>query len=185
GRGGNVYRYVALHPAFPARPRGFLLAYEEIFAGSVRPTSRFADARRVAESLAPRGSALASSLDSANLEARVATFAARIDSSDKLCWWARSRVAPGSAPTSRACPKSRCERRRWPPAPPGSRNRESSPAPNPAARGFRPPAGHPRSGSSDGPSRRRSLRRPGGTREDGRGKRDEGRRSGRRCRRGL
>ena len=86
---GDVYRYVRVHPEFPARRRLFLIAYEEVTQSKDRATSRLDDVRRLAGTIAPRGKGLAGDIESAWLDARIATFGARIDSTDRLVWTAR------------------------------------------------------------------------------------------------
>jgi hypothetical protein len=86
GRTGVSYRWIALHPDFPKRRRAFVLAFDEGGPKGRSVASRVKDARAVAASLVPHGVGLAGGIESAYLDARVATFAARIDSATKLCW---------------------------------------------------------------------------------------------------
>lgn len=98
GRAATSWRWIALHPAFPARRRAFLLSYDESApSGATRPDG-LAAARRLAASVAPAtGRGLAGPLGEAWLEARAAAFAARIDSAQRLCWRDRPAAAPGQA----------------------------------------------------------------------------------------
>jgi hypothetical protein len=97
-RAGSVSRWVALHPDFPRRRRAYFLEIDEDTAPGARTVSRVPDALAVLRSLAPRGNGLAGGLAEAYIDARAATFAARIDSTTKLCWFSRgSDASPARA----------------------------------------------------------------------------------------
>jgi hypothetical protein len=95
-RVGAVMRWVALHPDFPRRRRAFLLALDEETVPGARPVSRTSDAMTALRSVVPRGAGLGGGLAEAYLDARTATFAARIDSTTKLCWFSRGADASPS-----------------------------------------------------------------------------------------
>lgn len=86
---GETYRWVALHPGFPGRRRAFLLAFDEYTAKDAKVPNQLAEVRRMAGTLLPKGKGLAGNLEEGWLDARLATYAARIDSSDRLCWTVR------------------------------------------------------------------------------------------------
>ncbi len=85
-RGGEVWRWVALSPDFPRRRRAFLVALDEQTLAGAKVVPHDADARALFASLAPTGNGLAGGLVDAYLDARVAAFAAHIDSTTRLCW---------------------------------------------------------------------------------------------------
>jgi hypothetical protein len=88
-RVGTISRWVALHPDFPRRRRAFSLALDEETLPGARQVSRLPDAMASLRTLVPRGAGLGGGLAEAYLDARAATFAARIDSTTKLCWSSR------------------------------------------------------------------------------------------------
>lgn len=92
---GSSWRWVALHPSYPAVRRAFTLAYDESAPRGGTAPARLNAARALAASLAPAGRGLAGPLDEAWLDARAAAFAARIDSAQRLCWTRRSDAASG------------------------------------------------------------------------------------------
>ncbi|MEO6462915.1 MAG: hypothetical protein ABIP29_07550 [Candidatus Eisenbacteria bacterium] len=92
---GTSWRWVALHPRFPAARRAFTLAYDESAPRGGSAPARLNAARSRAASLAPAGRGLAGPLDEAWLDARAAAFAARIDSAQRLCWTRRADAASG------------------------------------------------------------------------------------------
>jgi hypothetical protein len=94
GVAATSWRWIALHPSFPARRRAFVLSYDESSPpGATRPDG-LATARRLAASVVPAsGRGLAGPLGEAWLEARAAAFAARIDSAQRLCWRERPQAA--------------------------------------------------------------------------------------------
>ena len=94
-RGGSSWRWVALHPRFPAVRRAFTLAYDESYPREGTPPNRLAAARALAATVAPAGNGLAGPLSEAWLDARADAFAARIDSAQRLCWTSRPDAAPG------------------------------------------------------------------------------------------
>ena len=85
-RVGAITRWVALHPDFPRRRRAFSLALDEETLSGAKAVPRLSDAMAVLRSVVPRGRGLGGGLAEAYLDARAATFAARIDSTTKLCW---------------------------------------------------------------------------------------------------
>ncbi len=93
----TVTRWVALHPAFPARRRAFLVSFDETAPPTAARSRREAEARACALSLAAAGRGLSGDLAEAWLDARAAAFAARIDSAQALCWSARPNAASGRA----------------------------------------------------------------------------------------
>lgn len=94
-RSGVSWRWVALHPRFPAVRRAFTLAYDESYPRDATPPNRLAAARALAGSITPTGQGLIGPLSEAWLDARADAFAARIDSSQRLCWTWRADAAPG------------------------------------------------------------------------------------------
>jgi len=86
---GTISRWVALHPDFPRRRRAFFLALDEETVPGARQASRIPDAMAALRSLVPRGAGFGGGLAEAYLDARAATFAARIDSTTRLCWSSR------------------------------------------------------------------------------------------------
>ena len=94
-QGANVWRWVALHPRFPAVRRAYTLNYDESFTRGAATPGQLTTARAVAASLMSNGRGLAGPLDEAWLDARASAFAARIDSAQKLCWSNRSDGVPG------------------------------------------------------------------------------------------
>jgi len=94
GRAATSWRWIALHPAFPARRRAFVLSYDESSTPGATRSDGLATARRLASSVTPSaGRGLAGPLGEAWLEARAAAFAARIDSAQRLCWSGRPQAA--------------------------------------------------------------------------------------------
>src|SRR5260221_9781648 len=83
---GDVRRWVALHPDFPRRRRAYLVSLDEQTLAKARAVPRGAAAGTLARSLEPEGVGLAGGLVDAYLDARVSTFAARIDTTTRLCW---------------------------------------------------------------------------------------------------
>jgi len=83
---GDVRRWVALHPDFPRRRRAYVVSLDEQTLPKARPVPHGAAAVALARSLTPEGIGLAGGLMDAYLDARVSTFAARIDTTTRLCW---------------------------------------------------------------------------------------------------
>jgi hypothetical protein len=83
---GDVRRWVALHPDFAHRRRAYVVSLDEQTLAKARPVPRGAAAAALARSLEPAGVGLAGGLVDAYLDARVSTFAARIDTTTRLCW---------------------------------------------------------------------------------------------------
>jgi hypothetical protein len=84
---GTSWRWVAIHPDFPRRQRAYRLAFDEYVSTKSAPaSSRLADARSFAQGVKPRGKGWTAPLAQGFGDARVATFAARIDSAMRLCW---------------------------------------------------------------------------------------------------
>jgi hypothetical protein len=88
-KSGEIWRWVALSPDFPRRRRAFLVALDEQTLAAARFVPHEADARALFGSLTPTGNGLAGGLLDAYLDARVSTFAARVDSTTRLCWRAQ------------------------------------------------------------------------------------------------
>jgi hypothetical protein len=94
-RSGVSWRWVALHPRFPAVRRAFTLAYDESYPREGTSPGRLAAARALAATVTPAGRGLDGTLGDAWLDARAAAFAARIDSAQRLCWSSIPDGAPG------------------------------------------------------------------------------------------
>jgi hypothetical protein len=91
---GTSWRWVALHPEFPRRRRVYRLAFDEYLPLKASAAStRLADARALAGSVKPHGRGWTAPLAEGFGDARVLTFAARIDSAMRLCW-SEDRDAP-------------------------------------------------------------------------------------------
>jgi hypothetical protein len=94
-RSGTSWRWIALHPRFPATRRAFVLSYDELSEPGAPSAGRLADVRRLAGTVAATGRGLGGPLAEAWLDARAAAFAARIDSAQRLCWRDRVDAEPG------------------------------------------------------------------------------------------